>query len=153
MDRLRTFCLLALLPIAAVAGGAEPIMARPATGALQADADPLDRLRERLAEKLGAAKAPDTGNPNVLRVTSRQTGETRPTPGAAAAKKPAGHDEKQHQERFFRVHVFRRHQTARPKMSSSSGKITPPKRNTLLICSCEMIFVDCFSVRGRMVTP
>jgi hypothetical protein len=33
--------------------------------------DNLDALRERLAEKLGAAKPPERRNPNVLRVTAK----------------------------------------------------------------------------------
>ena len=33
--------------------------------------DPMDRLRERLAQKLGATKAPGAENPNVLRVISK----------------------------------------------------------------------------------
>jgi carbonic anhydrase len=32
--------------------------------------DPMDRLRERLAQKLGAAKAPESDNPNVMRVVA-----------------------------------------------------------------------------------
>jgi len=62
-----------------------------------AEVDPLDRLRERLAEKLGAAKAPDGPNPNVLRVTTKPAAESAPAPRAAAPKKAeraavAGHD-------------------------------------------------------------
>lgn len=39
--------------------------------------DPMDKLRERLAEKLGAVKAPQAASPNVLRVTARG-GEAAP---------------------------------------------------------------------------
>jgi len=46
--------------------------------------DPLDVLRERLAEKLGAAKAPDSANPNILRVTSKAV-----APPPRAPHKPA----------------------------------------------------------------
>ncbi len=49
---------------AAAAPAAAP--ARPAAGR-----DPLDIVRERLAEKLGATKAPGAPSPNVLRVVSR----------------------------------------------------------------------------------
>jgi carbonic anhydrase len=34
-------------------------------------ADPMEVLRERLAEKLGATKAPEAKNPNLVRVTAR----------------------------------------------------------------------------------
>lgn len=43
---------------------------KPALGASSAD-DPTDKLRERLAAKLGAIKAPDTAEPGVLRVVAR----------------------------------------------------------------------------------
>lgn len=36
-----------------------------------APAEPLDRLRERLAEKLGATKAPDAGSRDVVRIVAR----------------------------------------------------------------------------------
>jgi len=47
--------------------------------------DPMDRLRERLAEKLGATKAAPT-NPNVLRVATRAEADAGPAPAAQAAK-------------------------------------------------------------------
>jgi carbonic anhydrase len=46
--------------------------------------DPMDRLRERLAEKLGAVKAPQATSPNVLRVTARGS-EAVPASGTAPA--------------------------------------------------------------------
>ncbi|WP_284619154.1 carbonic anhydrase [Aquabacterium humicola] len=46
--------------------------------------DPMDVLRERLAERLGAQKTPDTRSPNVLQVTSRTEGEDHKAPAAAA---------------------------------------------------------------------
>jgi carbonic anhydrase len=61
--------------------------------------DPMDRLRERLAEKLGAVNA-NQANPNVLRVTARTPeGAAAPTAAAAPArparpvapKPPPGH--------------------------------------------------------------
>jgi carbonic anhydrase len=83
MKPLRTVCLpallRALLPVAAGvllalparADGPAPTAARAA--AVPAEVDALDRLRERLAEKLGASKAPDGPNANVLRVASKST--------------------------------------------------------------------------------
>jgi carbonic anhydrase len=67
-----------------------------ASGPAPAEADPLERLRERLAEKLGATKAPDSANPNQLRVTSKSGAQApaaayRAAP-ARAAEKPAGHE-------------------------------------------------------------
>lgn len=75
---------LLLAPTARAAGdhGAAakaPAAAAPAASESQ---DPLDRVRERLAEKLGAMKAPDTPG-NVMRVTARPASE------APAARKPA----------------------------------------------------------------
>ena len=48
-----------------------------------APADPMDTLREKLATKLGAAKAPDAPTPYVVRVVAKATAE--PSPGSAAA--------------------------------------------------------------------
>jgi carbonic anhydrase len=45
--------------------------AEPAKSAPKASADNLEVLRERLAEKLGAAKPADARNPNLVRVTAR----------------------------------------------------------------------------------
>ncbi len=53
--------------------------------------DPMDLVRERLAEKLGASKAPEARNPHVLRVVSRAS-----TIEAAPAKVAAGHGEAPH---------------------------------------------------------
>jgi carbonic anhydrase len=68
-----------------------PALATRASASAAESADPLDRVRERLAEKLGAAKAPDTGNPNILRVTSKATTEAAPAAAhrAAPPKAPA----------------------------------------------------------------
>ncbi|MBS0437436.1 MAG: carbonic anhydrase family protein [Proteobacteria bacterium] len=49
--------------------------------------DPMDRLRERLAEKLGATKAAPA-NPNVLRVAARAEPESAPAVAAAKAAVP-----------------------------------------------------------------
>jgi carbonic anhydrase len=48
--------------------------------------DPMDVLRERLAEKLGAAKAPQSPSPYVMQVTTKA--ESGDTPAAAAAAAP-----------------------------------------------------------------
>ncbi len=60
--------------------------AKPAArDAAAAPKDPLDIVRERLAERLGATRAPEAPNPNVLRVVSRaSSAETAPAKLAAA---------------------------------------------------------------------
>ncbi len=57
----------------------------PATAFAAEVQDPMDRLRERLAEKLGATKAAPT-NPNVLRVATRPQADAAASSAAAAAK-------------------------------------------------------------------
>ncbi|NRF71543.1 carbonic anhydrase family protein [Aquincola sp. S2] len=47
--------------------------------------DPMDVLRERLAERLGAQKAPDAQSPFVLRVSSKAEAGAQPAPVAAAS--------------------------------------------------------------------
>ena len=54
--------------------------------AAQPTRDPMDVLRERLAEKLGAAKAPQSPSPYVMQVTTKA--ESGDTPAAAAAAPP-----------------------------------------------------------------
>jgi carbonic anhydrase len=80
---------------AAPAPAAKPAPAASAAPAsaprLAATQDPMDRLRERLAEKLGAVKPPQT-NQNVVRIAAR--GGDAPAAsvaahGAVAAPKPA----------------------------------------------------------------
>ena len=80
--------LAAVLPAllaAPLAGAAGPTAQRPpavapaSTAAAAAAVDPMDALREKLAAKLGAMKAPESASPYVLRVTSK-AGE-----GAAAS--------------------------------------------------------------------
>ncbi len=51
--------------------------------AAAAAADPMDTLREKLASKLGAVKAPEAPTPYVVRVVSKAAAE--PAPGSAAA--------------------------------------------------------------------
>ncbi len=75
--------------------------AAPAKAAPAATADPndtIDRLRERLAEKLGAARAAEVAaNPNVLRISSKAAAEPAPAPApvqraaAPRAKAEAAH--------------------------------------------------------------
>jgi carbonic anhydrase len=48
--------------------------------------DPLDRLRERLTEKLGAKRAPESRSKHVLQVASRAPGELQVTANAGAGK-------------------------------------------------------------------
>jgi carbonic anhydrase len=47
--------------------------------------DPMDVLRERLAEKLGAAKAPQSPSPYVMQVTSKSESGDAHAPAAATA--------------------------------------------------------------------
>ena len=68
-------------PRAAVAEDAKPAAKLAAKAA--APADPMDTLREKLASKLGAAKAPESPTRYVVRVVSK-SGE--PAPGTAAAQ-------------------------------------------------------------------
>ncbi len=58
-----------------------PPVARPAPSGQ----DAMDKLRERLAEKLGAVKAPQAASPNVLRVTARGGEAAAPAARPAAA--------------------------------------------------------------------
>jgi carbonic anhydrase len=67
---------------------AEKAAEKPAARAAEASADPLERVRERLAEKLGAAKAAEAQNPNVVRVANRVTVDP-PLPETAPARRPA----------------------------------------------------------------
>jgi carbonic anhydrase len=82
MSHPRTFSILARIAAVAVAAlsatapavasdnaSRKPPSARAAGTA--APADPLDHLRDRLAEKLGAVTPPESPSPNVVRVVSR----------------------------------------------------------------------------------
>jgi len=65
----------------------KPAVAKPASAAsAKAEVDPLERLRERLAEKLGAAKATEGADSNVLRVSSKAAAEPVPAAPRRAAK-------------------------------------------------------------------
>jgi carbonic anhydrase len=61
-----------------------------------ASVDPMELLREKLAQKLGAGKAPDTPNPYVLRVSSKaDSGHTEPASArtqATSKSKPTAAD-------------------------------------------------------------
>lgn len=63
---------------AAARPAAKPAAKAPAAG----HADPMDTLREKLATKLGAVKAPEAPTPYVVRVVSKPA---EPAPGSAAA--------------------------------------------------------------------
>jgi carbonic anhydrase len=116
MKQTPLYRILVLLPLVAAAAAwandakpaakshgkeaaAEPVhRAEPAPRA--EPADPMDRLRERLAEKLGASKPPEAGGAQVLRVSTHATAEAHPPAPAPAvrkaaakpAEKAAGHD-------------------------------------------------------------
>lgn len=72
---------------AAAAPPGEPAPARPVERATPPQ-DPMDKLRERLAEKLGATKAAPT-NPNVVRVAARAQPEAAHAPAVEAARAAA----------------------------------------------------------------
>ncbi|WP_395703167.1 carbonic anhydrase [Aquabacterium sp.] len=60
-------------------GSAQPAAVAP---------DPMDVLRERLAQKLGAAKAPDSKSPYMLQVSSKAEAPDAHEPAEHAAPKP-----------------------------------------------------------------
>lgn len=67
------------------AGKAE---ARPAAAAPAPGGDPMDTLREKLASKLGATKAPEAPSPYVVRVVSKAGGDAH---GALATAQKGNH--------------------------------------------------------------
>jgi carbonic anhydrase len=84
-------------PAPAAAHGAPPAKgeAKPAAGH---GADPMDTLREKLAARLGATKAPEAKSPYVVRVTTKagEHGESAPAaaghgPSAPAARAASAH--------------------------------------------------------------
>jgi carbonic anhydrase len=106
---LAAACAAALLSLSAAASEHPPAAAAkaelakevsakeaPATDAtpkkakapVDAARDPMDVLRERLAQKLGASRTTDAGNPNVVRVVSKAS-----APVAADAHEPAATQE------------------------------------------------------------
>ena len=76
---------------AASSGKVEPAAEEkpPLRAAKAAAVDPLDRVRERLAEKLGARKAPEAGSPNVLRVAAHASATPEPHVVASGHAAPA----------------------------------------------------------------
>ncbi len=78
---------LSVAPALAADGPAVRAQAEPRAAV---SADPMDLLREKLASKLGAVKAPDAPSPYVVRVVSK-AGEAAPGSAAAhlAAQSPA----------------------------------------------------------------
>ena len=78
------------LPAAEPAREAAP--RKPRATPIEVARDPLDMLRERLARKLGAAKAPGTTNPNVLQVIAKTSTPATGVPAhesTSDAKRPA----------------------------------------------------------------
>jgi carbonic anhydrase len=70
---------------------AEPVAEEkvPARAAKPSIVDPMDRIRERLAEKLGAHKAPDAGSPNIVRVAApAMLAPPPPAHAVAPARRP-----------------------------------------------------------------
>lgn len=96
---LTALALVATLSLPALANGgghdAAPAAARPvmpskesmreeAKAAKAGATDPMDTLRQKLAERLGATKAPDSRSPNVMRVIGKSA-ESADAHGARAA--------------------------------------------------------------------
>jgi carbonic anhydrase len=73
------------IPRGDAAAAAETDAKAKAPAALPPGRDPMDVLRERLAEKLGAAKAPQSPSPYVMQVTSKA--ESGDGPAAKVAPK------------------------------------------------------------------
>ena len=71
-------------PNLAKAANAAAEDARAAPAPVRGPRDPMDLLRERLAQKLGGVKIPDPDNPNLVRVVSQ------PSTGATAADVATG---------------------------------------------------------------
>ncbi len=78
-------------PKAAAAPLAEAEPARPVKAGPRVVQDPMDMLREKLAAKLGASKAPGADNPNVVRVVSKASNPTADQHAPAMAARPARH--------------------------------------------------------------
>ena len=92
--------LLVAWPVQAAdahAAPAEPAKpaAKPAAATVAAAANPMDTLREKLASKLGAARAPDAPSPYVVRVVAKSGDAVRgaaAVPGDSKAAKAANAD-------------------------------------------------------------
>lgn len=72
---------------AAPAASAKPVVAKAA--AAPSSVDPLELLRERLAEKLGAARVPQPAGAGELRVVSKAVATAAEEPRPAPARKPS----------------------------------------------------------------
>jgi carbonic anhydrase len=76
----------------------ELVQKKPKSTPVEVARDPLDVIRERLAQRLGATKAPDTANPNVVRVVSKTSApvasehehQPAPEPKRPSPRKPVG---------------------------------------------------------------
>ncbi|MCK6434240.1 MAG: carbonic anhydrase [Aquabacterium sp.] len=71
---------------AAAPGARGAADAQPSPNVAPAARDPMDVLRERLAQKLGAAKAPQERSPYVMQVTSKAEAPDADGPARAAAQ-------------------------------------------------------------------
>ena len=69
-------------PVAKAAKEAVKVAIKEPTKTAAKEVDPLQRLRERLAEKLGAVKPPEVKHANIVRVSARSEGEHAPAPKA-----------------------------------------------------------------------
>ena len=74
-------------PAPAKSGGRAPAPAASAKATSSDDA--MDQLRQKLAERLGAQRSPDKGNPNVMRVASRAEGSGKASVASAGAAQAA----------------------------------------------------------------
>jgi carbonic anhydrase len=72
---------------AATATVRKPRRVAQAPAEVRGPQDPMDMLRERLAQKLGTVKVPDPSNPNVVRIVTNAPGPA----GSAAAAATEGH--------------------------------------------------------------
>jgi carbonic anhydrase len=75
---------------AAAKPAAKAAAAEPGKPAAASSADPMDALREKLATRLGAVKAPEAPTPYVVRVVSKANAEAAPGSAAAHAEGKAG---------------------------------------------------------------
>jgi carbonic anhydrase len=66
----------AAMPAWAAGGHADATSAKSATAKDGAASDPMDALRQKLADRLGAQKPADNRNANTVRVDNRSTGST-----------------------------------------------------------------------------
>jgi carbonic anhydrase len=74
-------------PDADVSSSAKNSKKAPAKGTVE---DPMDKLRQRLAERLGATSLPDNSDPNVVRVVSQPSAAANRGAAAATAAPVSG---------------------------------------------------------------